>query len=211
MEDVYAASLVYTDDALQQIWQIMTDAMEGCQKICQTMDEKLTEERRKVKEDQLQLREQLQDFTDTKYYLQMIEENRRQREKDHQERRKEKYIENEGHHYPLSGRPEIKVDPAYAAQSGEWAEATGPVVIRSEEILGKAAEKQTAEGVSPESEGSQGNYDRPEIRVNLYALYFIWKQEEYNTLHGEGTAKDPEQAKFLTEIRKDIKNLISKR
>ena len=113
-EDVYAASLIYTDDALNKIYDLMEDAMSSSQKAWEEATQKMEKEKRKLKEDQLELREQLQDFKDSNKYLTMLEDCNREREKQRKEAKApEKKIQNEAKHYSIKTQPEIKVNRAY--------------------------------------------------------------------------------------------------
>lgn len=149
-EDVYAASLIYTDDALNKIYHLMEDAMISTQKIWNQVDQELDKEKRKVKEDQLELREQLQDFKDSRKYIAMLEDCKREREKQEKDAdTPEKRIQNEAKHYAAKSNPEIKVNKAYFERREKLQEE----------------EKEKAGEV-------------PEIRVDLDSEYFKWKNGE---------------------------------
>ena len=85
-DDIYAASIMYTDDALSRIQNIMEDANKSVQRIFRKMSEELTDEKDQIRQNQSELREQLQDFADTQKYLKLIEENNQQREKELREK-----------------------------------------------------------------------------------------------------------------------------
>ena len=123
-EDVYAASLIYTDDALNKVQHLMENAMEASQMIWRKMSLELENEKQKVKEDQMELREQLQDFKDSNKYLVLIEERNRELEKQKKEiKAPEKRIQNEARHYPMQNQPEIRVNPAYFERRKQKADA----------------------------------------------------------------------------------------
>lgn len=149
-EDVYAASLIYTDDALNKIYHLMEDAMASTQKIWSQVELEMEKEKRKVREDQSELREQLQDFKDSRKYLAMMEDCNREREKQEKEANApEKKIQNEAKHYAARSNPEIKVNKAYFE--------------RREKLQEEEKEKST---------------DVPEVRVDLDSEYFKWKNGE---------------------------------
>lgn len=115
-DDVYAASLIYTDEALAGIQRLMTDALAASRRIWSQVTENIEKEQRRVREDQMELREQLQDFKDSNKYITMIEECNREREKLEKEKKtgeQEKKIQNEAKHYSMKGKPEIKVNASY--------------------------------------------------------------------------------------------------
>ena len=77
-EDIYAASVMYTDNALNEIQDIMNGAIERIDKIYDETKESLEKEVRKVKSNQTELKGDLSDLIDTQKYLRLIEdENRR--------------------------------------------------------------------------------------------------------------------------------------
>lgn len=114
-EDIYAASLIYTDDALNQVQKLMESALTQSRGIWERLLEDLEQEKRRVKEDQMELTEQLRDFKDSRKYQVIIEEHNRERERLEKEHAAaaEKKIKNEARHFPLNIKPEIKVNPAY--------------------------------------------------------------------------------------------------
>jgi uncharacterized protein YoxC len=71
-DDIYAASIMYTDDAINRICHIMEDANESVQKIFRRMNTEMEQERERVRHNQLELTGQLQDFADTKKYIKII-------------------------------------------------------------------------------------------------------------------------------------------
>ena len=115
-EDVYAASLIYTDEALAGIQHLMNEALASSRKIWAQVTEDIEKEQRRVREDQMELREQLQDFKDSNKYISMIEDCNREREKQEKEKEtgtQEKKIQNEAKHYAAKTKPEIKVNASY--------------------------------------------------------------------------------------------------
>lgn len=172
-EDVYAASLMYTDEALRKLQRLMTETMASNQEIWNKFNMELEQEKRRMKDDQKELREQLQDFKDSNKYLVMIEECNREREKQEKEKdgkASEKKIQNEAKHYGMNGKPEIKVNPAYFERRGIEMPSETP-------------------DVSPEPETS---FAAPEIKVDLDAEYFKWQAEE--AAEDKGTMKGKQAA-----------------
>ena len=64
-EDIYAASVMYMDEALNGIQDIMRQANEAVDKIYMDMDASMKKEERRIKENQSELKSQLQDLVDT--------------------------------------------------------------------------------------------------------------------------------------------------
>lgn len=77
-EDVYAASIMYTDQALNGIQDIMKQAADKTDEITRQTQDSLNKEIRNVKSNQSELKGQLQDLIDTQKYMKLIDdENRR--------------------------------------------------------------------------------------------------------------------------------------
>ena len=87
-EDVYAASILYTDEALRNVQGIMQEASDAVRGIYEKMDSALKEEKQKISRDQSALKSNLADLKDTQKYLNLIEDRNRQiaREKAKKER-----------------------------------------------------------------------------------------------------------------------------
>lgn len=115
-EDIYAASIMYTDNALRSIQDIMVDANKAVEKIFTDTKKKMEEERRIVKDNQSELKSQLGDLIDTQKYLRLIEEeNRRlQQEKDKADAG-QSHVSATTH---VSVQPEIRINKDYFLQNG---------------------------------------------------------------------------------------------
>lgn len=88
-EDIYAASVMYTDEALNHIQGIIQESTDEMRQLQDQMLQELEEKKQIVKSNQMELKAQLQDLVDTEKYLSLIEERNREIQKE-----KEK---NEGH------------------------------------------------------------------------------------------------------------------
>ncbi len=77
-EDVYAASVMYTDEALNRVQDIMKEAESSISEIYTKMNSQLKEEEKNIKHNQLELKSTLQDLVDTEKYLKLIEERNRE-------------------------------------------------------------------------------------------------------------------------------------
>ena len=150
-EDVYAASVMYTNEALGHIQDIMREATQSVEAVYMEMNKKLKEEQRLVKMNQLELKSQLQDLRDTEKYMKLIEQRNREIAK---EKAAEKPIEERENNVYAGRMTEIKINQEQLEKIG----------ISPEEEQPKE-EKQTAE---------------VEIKVDLDADYFRWKEEHDN-------------------------------
>lgn len=183
-EDVYAASVIYTDEALHRVLDIMQGTIDSVKGIYEKMNEELLEEKRKVHENQSELKGHLQNLTDTEKYLKLIEDSNKEIEKEKNKGKNKDKKEREKSSYAVPPiKPEIKINAEYFKRAG---------------IPFEAEDFGLEEGAEAFSE--QKPQITPEITVNLDAEYFRWKQGETNE-SPEG--KKPE--KRLLFSRKDWK------
>lgn len=120
-DDIYAASIMYTDDAINRICYIMDDASHEVRNIFHKMNAEMEAHRERVRRNQLELTGQLRDFADTDKYVKLIQEVNKQAEQEHRhqvEGKKEKRIPNEGKSYSAV-KPEIKINQAYFERTGK--------------------------------------------------------------------------------------------
>ena len=107
-EDVYAASVMYTDEALRRILDIMDEANESVKAVYDSMGEKLANERKLVSGDKLELKSLLQDLKDTDKYMGIIEERNKKIAKE------KKWKEEDTESSPYAAvKPEIKINRDY--------------------------------------------------------------------------------------------------
>jgi len=166
-EDVYAGSVLYTDEALKRVQFIMQDAMDSVQGIYNKMQQELQVEMQRVRTDQTGLTGYLQDLSDTNKYLQIIEERNKKLAKERAEEKDEEPAPT-----IAAPKPEIRINEAYFREHGLSLE-------EEEEVPEEKMEKVTAE-----------------ISVNLDSEYFKWKEREANGSEDEGTKKPEKKSLF---------------
>ena len=147
-EDVYAASVLYTDEALRLVQDIMQDAAESIKEVCSRMESDIQKERQRVKKDQLDLKGYLQDLKDTDEYLKLIDDRNKKKAKE-----KLSDIDAESSTY-TTAKPEIRINEEYFREHG----------LSLEEEEAQPEEKT--------------EYEAPKITVNLDSEYFKWKEQE---------------------------------
>lgn len=204
-DDIYAASIIYTDDALSRIQHIMEDANKSVQKIFHQMNKEMDSEKTRVRQNQSELKEQLRDFADTDKYLKVIDIQNQEREQEFREKiekKKGKRIQNEGKSYSAI-QPEIKINKAYfdrvekeyEPEEGFLDDPDDDVSERLERLTGKefaeSLRRRAAMG-SVEEEPELEPVLEPEIKVDLDAEYFKWKQAEEEMEERETGQKDKE-------------------
>jgi len=166
-EDVYAGSVLYTNEALKRVQMIMQDTMGEVENIYKKMQEDMEKELYLVKEHQTDLCGYLQDLSDTNKYLQIIEERNRKLAKEHAEEKEEAPMPSYA-----DVKPEIRINEAYFREHGLSLE-------EEEEIPKEKSEKITAE-----------------ISVNLDSEYFKWKEREANGESGKEVKKPEKKSLF---------------
>ncbi len=163
-EDIYAASIMYTDNALHEIQEIMEEATHAIEGIYTDTKSRIEEERRLVKRNQSELKSQLNDLIDTQKYLRLIEdENHRLRLE--KERKEAVGRTEEGEDSPYASvRPEIKINKDYFLQNG--------IPLDDPEDAGDKDESGSnqADGLSEE--------EMEALSRDLDREYFDWKDKE---------------------------------
>lgn len=174
-EDVYAASVMYTNEALNHIQRIIQNASDSMDEVFAQMKNELEERKDTVRENQLELEGQLHDLADTKKYLQIIEERNKELEKERQKKKTWTKTEKKKSPYP---EPEIKINKEYFIQNGipleEEREEASDTKEETEAALGQAV----SELMKDQEKESELPKEAPEIKVNLDAEYFKWKQQQ---------------------------------
>jgi hypothetical protein len=171
-EDIYAASVMYMNEAMNRMQDIMQEADEKVSGIYGVLREQMKKEEREVKSNQLELKSLLQSLVDTEKYLKLVEE-------------RNKEIEREKN----AGKPDEEKERERAIYSDRQTE----IKINQEYLdkLGLAIEEAIDDEVKQEEERSkeQNEFEEAEIRVNLDADYFQWKKEQEESAGEEKKGK----------------------
>ena len=192
-EDIYAASVMYMDEALNHMRDIMKEANENVSKIYADLNEKMDVEQRRIKTNQLELKSQMQDLVDTEKYLKIIEERNRELEKQKNEGKPE---EKEASIY-ANRQTEIKINQEYLDKLGM------SVIDETEKEV--EADKGVSYADDNDEEDEELKKLQAEIRVNLDADYFQWKEEQEK---GEERVSSGKAKEKTDGIQKVWKNLI---
>ena len=118
-EDIYAASVMYTDNALNEIQEIIQSAIDRFDEIYDETKKHAEQEIKNVKKNQSDLKADLADLIDTQKYLHLIEDENRRLKKEKEGRRKDSsaYDSLEDKIY-ANVQPEIVVNEEYFRQQG---------------------------------------------------------------------------------------------
>ena len=189
-DDIYAASIMYTDRALKNIQDSMDDTVSNLEHLLLQMKTQIEHQKNEVHDNQLDLRARLQDMVDSDKYFRLIQDEnlRLQKEKEAQEAQSRnaskmkngsldaadsKNASSEDSDNPYKDIvPEIHINPAYdPAQRAAQAEAEAKPVESKEEEIASVDYGDDMPDLSPEE---MADLDR--------------LQDELNAEKGEGPA-----------------------
>lgn len=170
-EDVYAASVLYMDDALNRMREIMTQTREKVNGICADMDGQMKREVQNIKTNQSELKSQMQDLVDTEKYLKLIEEENREREK---VKKAGKPVQKQETSIYANRQTEIKVNQEYLEKLG---------LAIEEEVRDEGADNE------PEKKAESSETGEAEISIELDADYFQWREGQKQEKPEKGKQK----------------------
>ncbi len=159
-EDVYSASILYTDEAITRLIKLINDSQRSVEVLYANFERELRQEVNDVRKNQRELQDLLFDLKDANIYTNLLQERRRKIEKEKEDARVRMAIASSG--LSLKPAPEIKINKAYYEHNGLNEDGTPAI---SEEA--KPA-------------------DKPEIKVDLNSNYFKWKRQQEGTDGSEG-------------------------
>ena len=171
-EAVYAASVMYTSEALTHIQNEISKANDAINDILSRASAEFEQQMKTIKANKNELTEQLQDMADAKTYLRIIDEKRSEAERKAMLLKKEKEkAETDSQAKKPSSGPEIKINSEYFEKTG----------TSMSEVYGDDEKSEPEPKIAPE------------ITVNLDAEYFKWKQDQ-----SSDSKSDPESEKKAT-------------
>lgn len=200
-EDVYAASVMYTDQALTQVQEIMRDAQESVSKLYRRLEEDMKMQIRNVKSNQIELKSTLQDLQDTEKYLKLIDERNKQLAKQKREGTEEEYQDVDIY---ADRQTEIRINRDYFEQMGYAIE---------DEVEAELSQQvqQMNEGFGYQDYGQEipmedieSKMPKVEVTVDLDADYFKWKEQQES-------GEQPPQEEPSGGISKIWKNFTGKK
>lgn len=188
-EDIYAASVMYMDEALNGIQDIMREANAEVGKIYADLDAKIKNEERRVKTNQSELKSQLQDLVDTEKYLKLIEDRNREIER---EKNAGKPAENTEASIYANRQTEIKVNQDYLDKLGF-------------SVMDEAGQVER-EMIKQDEDDAELKELQAEIHIDLDAEYFQWEESQRQA----SAAKEGAGRNKPDGIQKKWKNMIRK-
>lgn len=195
-EDIYAASVLYTEESLTRTWDVIHQTNESMSTLYTQMTEKIKEQEQLIKKNQLELKATLQDLVDTEKYLTIIEERNREIQKQKETGKEKRESVREKNIY-ANRQTEIKINTEYMEKMGY---ATGDEELEDEEA--KANNSVATDIESKKDSKSEPAID-PKLSAQLDAEYFREQAKE--------EAKASKDTKEKTDgIQKMWKNLVNK-
>lgn len=169
-EDIYAASVMYTDEALNRVLDIMHETTEKVGELYSTMAENLKEQERAVKSNQLELKSQLQDLVDTEKYLSLIEQRNKEIKKQKE-----------------AGKPKERIG---ASEKSIYANRQSEIKVNTEylEKLGYSVDEEVEEETSEQA-------DKLDIKVNIFDKKEKEKEDTQNTEDKKISKEEEEKLK----------------
>lgn len=149
-EDIYAASIMFTDRALEDVMEIIRKKEEDLNKVHSELIESMEAKCREIKDNQLELKGKLSNLIDRQKYLKLIEtENKRLLEED--EKKEEESFW--GDDAPKRVTAEIRINPEYFIAAG----LTPDGETKTEEIVLDGSSFDEIEGLedTEETKGSE--------------------------------------------------------
>ncbi|MCC8017540.1 MAG: hypothetical protein LIO39_02880 [Lachnospiraceae bacterium] len=155
-DDIYAASVIYTADAIGRIRDLMDQTNESMNDLFRQFRRELREQKDTLRSHESELQAQLADLADTKKYLDLLQDVNRERE------RKNRDLE-----------AEWEAGNQYARATFRTAAPAAHVRVDEEYFEKPGAAKPEAVMTEPAAPTEQ-----PDIVVNKDAAYFKWKEEQ---------------------------------
>lgn len=153
-EDVYSASMMYTDEAITRLVRLLEKSEQSVEMLYSDLERKLQREKDQIRANQKELQNQLFEMKDSNLYMNLINQRRREIEKEKEELEKAKK-QMDFASAPSYPKPEIKINKQYFEQMG----------------LNEDGTPKVEEEKKPEA---------PEVKVNLNSNYFKWKKKQKN-------------------------------
>ncbi|MCD7982126.1 MAG: hypothetical protein LUF32_07440 [Clostridiales bacterium] len=178
-EEIYAASVIYTSDAISRIRDLMDQTNESMDDLFRRFRREMRDQKNLLKSHETELEAQLADLADTKKYLAVLQEMNHE----HEKRSRDSGAE---------GR---------TSGSRSRAGAAAVKIKVNEEYFEK-----TGRGHRDITDDSSAPAEKPDIKVNPNAAYFKWKEEQGKAKSGSG-AEQPDSESTDGEADLPIENI----
>ena len=152
-EDIYAASVMYTEEALNHIQAIMDESTEQIRAVQDAMLKDLEEKKQIVRTNQLELKSQLQDLVDTEKYLSLIEERNKEIERE-KEKHGRRFGEPKEKSQFADVKTEIRINKEYFRNAGIELEEDEETTAEQTPVDEKRVQTEEAVGKEDPSDGN---------------------------------------------------------
>lgn len=114
-EDIYAASVMYTQEALNRLNRVVDEANMTISHLYREFGDSMKQQQETIRENELELKSQLQLLSDTEKYMSLIEERNREIEREEAEKTGKKLVHT---NEKAAVKPEIKINEEYFRKAG---------------------------------------------------------------------------------------------
>lgn len=114
-EDIYAASVMYTQEALNRLNRVVDEANVTISHLYREFGDSMKQQQETIRENELELKSQLQLLSDTEKYMSLIEERNREIEREEAEKTGRKIVHSTE---KAAVKPEIKINEDYFRKAG---------------------------------------------------------------------------------------------
>lgn len=114
-EDIYAASVMYTQEALNRLNRVVDEANVTISHLYREFGDSMKQQQETIRENELELKSQLQLLSDTEKYMSLIEERNREIEREEAEKTGRKIVHSTE---KAAVKPEIKINEEYFRKAG---------------------------------------------------------------------------------------------
>lgn len=115
-EDIYAASVMYTQEALGRLNRVVDEANMTISHLYREFGDSMKQQQETIRENELELKSQLQLLSDTEKYMSLIEERNREIEREEAEKMGRRIVH--ASEKTPSIKPEIKINEEYFKKAG---------------------------------------------------------------------------------------------
>lgn len=161
-EDIYAASVMYTDEALGHIQAIMDESTAQIRAVQDAMIKDLEEKKQIVRTNQLELKSQLQDLVDTEKYLLLIEERNKEIEREKEKHGRRFGLPKEKSQF-ADVKTEIRINKEYFRNAGIDLEEDGDASEEKEEDSRIPDKEEAVHSDVPEQDAAGGTNDLDDV------------------------------------------------
>lgn len=157
-EDVYSASVLYTDEAISRLVHILDQNKKDMDNLYHEINRQIENEKDKIRANQKELQETLFELQDSNLYLNLIQERRKEIEVQKEEAERIKL--GKTMIMPAVRKTDVKVNKAYFEQMGlndDGTKKEEPMKINTS----------------------------PQVKVNTESNYFKWKQQQMESEDGD--------------------------